>query len=249
MSPADGGPPKAVRELVEAYIEIGDGIEVACQDQPGEPYLANIPCPVHALGPAFLGRYGLSPRLWRWLHGNAHRFDGIVMNGIWTFPGLAISFAAVRAKKPYGVFVHGALDPWFNRTYPLKHLKKLLYWPLQHAVLHDAEAVFFTTGMERVLAEASFSPSHWNSVVVPYGINDPEERRISPAEPRPESAERRRLRRGTPAEQIEALYCRLLALRNRRFLLFIGRLHEKKGCDLLVEAFAKIAASVRMWTS
>ena len=111
MSPADGGPPKAVRELVEAYIEIGDGIEVACQDQPGEPYLANIPCPVHALGPAFLGRYGLSPRLWRWLHGNAHRFDGIVMNGIWTFPGLAISFAAVRAKKPYGVFVHGALDP------------------------------------------------------------------------------------------------------------------------------------------
>jgi glycosyltransferase involved in cell wall biosynthesis len=243
MSPADGGPPKAVRQLVEAYIEIGDGIEVACQDQPGEPYLADIPCPVHALGPAFLGRYGLSPRLWRWLHSNAHRFDGIVMNGIWTFPSLAISFTAHRAHIPYGVFAHGALDPWFNRTYPLKHLKKLLYWPVQHAVLHDAEAVFFTTGMERDLALAGFSPSHWNSVVVPYGINDPEERRKTPAKPTADGVDRRQVRRGSPAEQIDALLSRLPALRGRRFLLFIARLHEKKGCDLLLKAFATIAAS------
>lgn len=32
-------------------------------------------------------------------------------------------------------------------------------------------------------------------------------------------------------------------LRDRRFLLFLSRLHEKKGCDLLFQAFAKTASA------
>jgi len=215
---------------VDAYAEAGDGIELVCLDKPGESFLAGIACPVHALGPSFLGNYGFSPRLWRWLNANAHRFDAMVMNGIWTFPGVAIRFAARRAHKPYGIFAHGMLDPWFNRQYPLKHFKKLLYWPLQHAVLHDAEAVFFTAEAERDLAKTSFRPSNWKSVVVPYGINDPEGRTGAG--------------RGTPAEQIEAFYRRLPELRGRRHLLFLARIHEKKGCDLLIQAFARTAAGV-----
>jgi len=226
LSPAAGGPPEAVRQLVDAYIEVGDGIELVCLDKPGQSFLAGIACPVHALGQSFLGKYGFSPRLWRWLQANAHRFDAIVMNGIWTFPGVAVRFAARRAGKPYGIFTHGALDPWFNRRYPLKHLKKLLYWPLQHTVLHDAEAVFFTAAAERDLAMTSFRPSKWKSVVVPYGINDPEGRG------------------GNSTEQIEAFYRKLPELRGRRFLLFLARIHQKKGCDLLLQAFSRTAALV-----
>jgi glycosyltransferase involved in cell wall biosynthesis len=207
LSPANGGPPEAVRQLVKAYLEVGDGIEVVCLDKPGMPFLAGIPCPVHALSQSILGRYALSPRLWYWLADNAVRFDGIVMNGIWSFPGVALRFAARRAGRPYGIFVHGALDPWFNRKYPFKHLKKLIYWPLQYAVLRDAQAVFFTTETERDLAETSFRPSKWNSVVVPYGITDPEG-------PRTDSA-----------SQIEAFYRKLPELRGRRYLLFLARIH------------------------
>ncbi|KAA6465381.1 glycosyltransferase [Acidobacteria bacterium AB60] len=224
LSPAGGGPPEAVRQLVKAYLLVGAEIEVVCLDDPQAAYLKGIPVPVHALGQSYLGRYALSPRLLQWLHENAGRFDGIVVNGIWTFPGVAARLAARKVARPYGVFVHGALDPWFNKTYPLKHLKKWLYWPIQHAVLHDAQAVFFTTESERDLARQSFKKSEWKSVVVPYGINDPEEQRPD------------RL------AQTEAFLKLAPQLRGRRYLLFLARIHEKKGCDLLLEAFARIAS-------
>jgi glycosyltransferase involved in cell wall biosynthesis len=226
LSPAAGGLSEAVRQLAPVCLEAGDGLEVVCLDDPGAPFLHDFPCAVHALGQSLLGIYGFSPRLWSWLYRNAARFDGIVVNGIWTFPGIAARFAARRSGTPYGIFAHGALDPWFNRKYPFKHLKKALYWPLQHAVLRDAKAVFFTTATECDLARTSFRPSRWTSVVVPYGINDPEE------------GER------DSARQLEAFFSALPELRGRRYLLFLARLHEKKGCDLLLKAFARIAASV-----
>ncbi len=225
-NPTAGGPPEALRQLAIAHQEVGTGIEIVCLDNPVEPFLNGIPCPVHALGQSFLGRYSFSPRLWRWLHENASRFDGMVMHGIWSFPGIALRFAARRAGKPYGIFVHGQLDPWFYRKYPLKHLKKMLYWPVQYAVLRDARAVLFTAESEPILAKASFRPNKWNSLVIGYGITDPERCEKD------------------PVIQIEAFYRRFPELQGRRFLLFLARIHAKKGCDLLIEAFAKIASAV-----
>jgi glycosyltransferase involved in cell wall biosynthesis len=227
FSPVTGGPPEAVRQLIKATCATGTEVEAVCLDNPGEEFLRGIACPVHTLDQSIGGRYAFSPRLWRWLHANANRFDGLVMNGVWTFPGLALLFAARRARRPYGIFSHGALDPWFNRKYPLKHLKKLLYWPIQYAILRGARAVFFTTRTERDLARTSFRPNGWNSVVAPIGITGPEESDAGP--------------RG----QIDAFYRKLPQLRGRRFLLFLARIHEKKGCDLLIEAFAQVAGAAR----
>jgi len=225
FSPATGGPPEAVRQLIRATRVNGTGAEAVCLDPPQAEFLNGLDCPLHALDQSFLGRYAYSPRLWNWLKANAGRFDGIIMHGAWTFPGSAVRAAARRAQRPYGVFVHGALDPWFNRQYPLKHAKKLLYWPLQYAVLRDAAAVFFTTKTERDLAKTSFRPNHWKSVVAPLGIIEDQ------------------LAGRDAAAQVEEFYRVLPGLRGRRFLLFLARIHEKKGCDLLVEAFAQVAAA------
>jgi len=220
LSPKEGGPPEVTRQLVRSYMDQGDRMEVVCQDAPGSAFLNDIDCPVHALGQRWMGQYGLSPRLWAWLRTHVSRFDAVVMQGIWTFPGVAVRLAARKAGVPYGIFPHGALDPWFNKKYPLKHLKKLIYWPIQYPILRDARAVFFTSKLEPELAKNSFSPHEWKTVIFPNGIYEPA---------------------NNPEETIAALYEMYPSLRNRRYFLYLGRIHEKKGCDLLLRAFARIA--------
>jgi glycosyltransferase involved in cell wall biosynthesis len=44
------------------------------------------------------------------------------------------------------------------------------------------------------------------------------------------------------ALQREAFLGKFPVCRGKRLLLFLGRIHEKKGCDLLLSAFAKIAS-------
>ena len=128
---------------------------------------------------------------------------------------------ALRSLKvPYFVFPHGMLDPWFKAYYPLKHLKKLVYWHLaEKHVLARAKAVVFTNGEEARLARLSFHHAVWNERTVRFGI-----------EPVPQNgaALRQHFRAGFPE------------LAGKRVLLFLGRLHEKKGCDILVRAFASI---------
>ncbi len=221
LAPSEGGPPEMLRQLAANYLAIGDTLEVATLDRPEAPYLKDCRFTVHALGPG-RSSYGLSRTMLSWLRANAGRFDLIVINNVWLFPAVAAWLAATRARVPYAVFTHGALDVFFKKRYPLKHLKKMLYWPLQYWILSRASAVLFTSELERDLALASFKPNRWTSVVVPYGTNRPE---------------------GDPEEQREAFFEVLPGLRGRRFLLFLSRIHEKKGCDLLLEAFAAVAAN------
>ena len=109
-------------------------VEIVCQDDPDAPYLDGFPVPVHAIG-ARPSTYAFSAEVLHWLRQNVARFDGVVINSIWTFPSLAAAIAA-RGRVPYVVFTHGMLDPWFKHTYPLKHLKK--YALLAGAVLDTA---------------------------------------------------------------------------------------------------------------
>lgn len=221
INPAAGGPTEAIRMIIR-YRPPGYEAEVVTLDSPDAPFLGEFPFAVHALGNRRKSWY--SPRLIPWLVKNRDRFDGIIVHGLWEFTGLA-TLLAVAGHKPYLVFTHGMLDPYFKRRYPLKHVKKWMYWILaQYWVLRAASRVMFTTELERDLATKTFWLWHWNPMVVSYGA-DPQLPDIDELAP--------------------AFYERCPDLdvqeSGRSYLLYLSRIHPKKGCDLLLRAFAKVA--------
>lgn len=220
VDPRSGGPLEGVYQIGRKLIEMGHSVEVLTLDDPQAPCVLALSLPVHAIGPS-RGFYRYNPRLVAWLRAHARAYDAIVVNGLWQYHSYG-SWRALRSMGvPFFVYSHGMLDPWFKRTYPLKHLKKWLYWPwAEYRVLRDARAVLFTCDEERLLARQSFWLYRAREAVVSFGTR-------------------------TPPPDAAALRDRFLAahadLRGKRVLLFLGRIQAKKGCDLLIEAFAKVA--------
>lgn len=219
VNPAIGGPIESVRQSSALLAQRGHQVEIVTLDLPDDPWTRDLPVPLHALGESRRG-YGYSRQFVPWLRARAQDYDVVIVQGIWQYSSFGVWRALSGSKTPYVVFPHGMLDPWFKRTYPLKHVKKLLYWTLAESrVLRDAAAVLFTSEEERRLARESFPFYRCREMVVNYGTAAPE---MDLAVAREEFLER----------WPEA--------RDKRVLLFLSRLHEKKGCDLLLEAFAKV---------
>jgi glycosyltransferase involved in cell wall biosynthesis len=217
VDPRSGGPIAGVRHSGLAMAALGHQIEVASLDPADAPHAREFPLTLHALGPG-RGHYGYSAGYMAWLRSEAPRFDAAFIHGLWQYHSFGARRALLDARVPYYVYTHGMLDPWFRRAYPLKHLKKWAYWPwAEYRVLRDAAAVIYTTDEERRLAHESFWLYRANERVVPFGASAPP----------PHGGALR-----------EAFLRALPNLRGKQIVLFLGRLHPKKGCDMLIHAFA-----------
>lgn len=215
IDPRSGGTYEGARCLAASQLADGHTVETLALDAPGLVHA--MPGVVHLVGPGS-GSYGRAPAFDRWLADHLARFEVVVVHGLWQYHGFAARKACLKAGVPYAVFPHGMLDPWFKRTYPLKHLKKWLYWPWgEYRVLRDAAAVLFTAAEERLAARQSFWLYRAREQIVGFGT-----------EPPPEDGE----------NQCAAFFARFPELRGKRLLLFLGRVHPKKGVDLLMRAFA-----------
>lgn len=219
LDPFVGGPRENVASIGGYLASIGHTVEVAsCSDTADCSWLQDYPVRVHPLGPGYL-RYSYSPRLVPWLREHIQKFDAAIINGLWQYQGFG-AYSVLRHKAlPYFVYTHGMLDPWSRKAYPGKYLKKLLYWTaFEYRLLRDASGVFFTSHEESQLARQYFPYWKWKEFIVGAGIAAP------------------------PAG--DYLSQRVLEafpnLRDKRIVLFLGRIHEKKGLDLLIRALPKL---------
>ena len=226
VSSATGGPVEGIKQLGTTLTSQGHRVEIASLDAPGSSCLADCPLLVYPLGPGKF-TYAFSDRLIPWLRENRSRYDAVIVNGIWQFHSFAAWQALRNSDTAYVVFTHGMLDPWFKKRYPLKHIKKWMYWPwAEYRVLRDAAAVLFTCEEERLLARQSFWLYHCKEIVVNYGTARPS---------------------GDPQLEMADFLSAYPELRGKKLALFIGRIHPKKGCDILIEAFAKTLAADSSW--
>lgn len=236
VDPRYGGPVEGIRRIHAFLPALGVSEHVVTLDRPGAGYLKDFPIPVTPKGPAdgmfrrLLGRtpllrYGYSPGFVGWLKANAPRFDAVVVHGLWNYATHGASLALRGARTPYLVYAHGMLDPWFKQAYPLKHHAKQLCWSLfEGPLLAGAGAVLFTTEEERLVSRGVFNGHPYAERVVRYGTSGP------PDKP------------DDPVTQTQAFETAFPALKGKRFLLYLSRIHPKKGCDLLIRAFAKFAS-------
>lgn len=229
--PKSGGPVEGILQQGRAF---GGHVtsELVTLDAPDAAFLNDFPLPVVALGSGSVGRrdrallvrYGFSAAYVRWLRENAPRYDCVVVHGLWNFATMGAALVLpVVMKGKYYVYPHGMMDPWFAKHDPKKHFFKCLSWlACEGRLLAGARSVLFTAPDELALAEGQFWGWSYRGVVVGYGIAEP---------PQPGEADRNAFRSSVPE------------LRDRKFLLFLSRIHPKKGCDLLVKAFARVAAN------
>jgi glycosyltransferase involved in cell wall biosynthesis len=221
--PATGGPIEGIKQFYNIYKKLNIEINILTNDGPKDKFLNDKNLPkVFTTGPLpiiYKKLNNFNPKLFNWLNHNIMNYDFVIVNGIWQFHNYAVFKTAKKFKIPYFVFPHGMLDPWFNENYFFKKIKKILYWNLiQHRVLQNAKKVLFTTKIESELAKKSFQPYKINSSVLGYGIE------------------------GNPflKSKKNLFFKKFKKLKKKRILLYLGRITEKKGLDLLINAFNSI---------
>jgi glycosyltransferase involved in cell wall biosynthesis len=223
MDPHKGGVCQTIRNFAPPFIEQGNQVEALCLDDPKSDYLAADNFQIHALGQG-RGSWNFHPALMPWLNTHLADYDAVILNGLWQYQSYALWKAASRIRSPYFIFPHGMLDPWFQKisVRPLKTMRNWMVWKLvQHRVVSHASALLFTCEEERRLARLPFRPYQPKREEV-VGLGLPQ----SPAyQPKMKTAF---------AEKCPGLD-------GQSYYLFLGRIHEKKGVDALIKAYAALA--------
>ena len=135
--------------------------------------------------------------------------DGLHIHGLWEQSTATACRMARRLGKPYVLSAHGMLEPWALAT---KRLKKQIY----AAILERANVANATCLHALTTAEAD-QYRHFGAkgpiAIVPNAVALPDN--ASP----------------------ELFLTKFPELRGKRLLLFLSRLHPKKGLDLLLAAW------------
>jgi glycosyltransferase involved in cell wall biosynthesis len=225
-----GGPPEKVRALSEGLVQLGHEVTVLTADWgvqrrlaelPGEPPAENSPFgkkrEVRGVKTIYLPNWlhfravSWNPALSRYLRARLGNFDAVHIFGLYDLLGARTAAAAHQRKIPYVAEPIGMFLPIVRSFF----LKRAYHRLLGGTMLSNAAAIIATAQQEKDELIAGGIPAkkivlRRNGVSVPSAL--------------PERGAFR-----------EALHIPVDA----PLLLFLGRLSQKKGPDLLLQAFAK----------
>ena len=220
MSPEWGGPAIVVSELTSELSLQGVCCDIVATrgHRVGINQIAPPDVPIYSFDTGFPARLwtAYSAELSRFLNERAGRYDLIHIHEVWHYPGYAAFHAARKHKLPCVLTIHGELSEWGLRQKALK--KRIYMFVLMDRILRNVNALHAITRAEK---EQVVKLGYKTPVVVaPNGIEP------APFEALPD-----------PVEFIQ----RFPVLKGKRIILFLGRLHAKKGLDILARSFSTIA--------
>lgn len=162
--------------------------------------------------------YCFSMGLWNALGQNVDDYDLVHIHALWVFPSTIAACSARKKKLPYIIRTCGMLDHYSIYHNKLKSIKKLLYFNFfERRNLNLASAIQFTS-----LDELSRT-RHMNiralPVVVPVGIEKTDFLKL------PSKGNFRNKYR---------------FLNGMKIILFLSRIHYKKGLEILLDAYKKV---------
>lgn len=223
LAPTSGGPTQVLKHLAIAQTRAGHEVTVCTTDRShpagetleadyfGSFYPDSVALEVF---PVTFAPLLISPMLGRWLRDEITSFDLVHIHGTYRFPPTYAAYLARKQKIPYIIRPHGNLDPYLYQTSSRSVWLKRLYerW-FDLPNLNAASAIHFTASEER--RRASFLNLQAPSFIIPNGLDWAPYCVLPP---------RGRLRVDW-------------GIGHAPVVLFLGRLHFKKGIDLLVPAF------------
>ncbi|HEX6676027.1 MAG TPA: glycosyltransferase, partial [Actinomycetes bacterium] len=219
LDPRYGGPSVVVPRMCRALAARGHHVELLTTDPEGagEAIEAGVTVVRRRLHPP--RGWAASAGLGRWLRRRVGEFDVVHVHSLYLFHTWWASRCCRRARVPYVISPHGTLDPWHLAHRPRRKAAYTLL--LEGRALRRAAAMHYTSVEE--LAHAARHLGHGpRGFVVPPGVDRPPVRRLA---------------------DDGGLAARHPELAGRTLVTFLGRLTAKKRLDLLVEAFAEVAAA------
>jgi glycosyltransferase involved in cell wall biosynthesis len=219
IDPRNGGPTNALIGLAAAQRSAGLDVRVVSTWQEKDAIrsaeqLEKLGVGVQMIGPA-TGALSRHPDIRRLIDQEVAGADVVHVHALWEELQHQAARSAQRQGKPYLIRPCGMLDPW---SLSQSRWKKRLYMALRlRRNLDRAAALHFTSELERDLtAPLKLKP---RGIVEPNGI------RVEEFEPLPPPGQFRQ---------------RHPELRGRPLLMFLSRLHLKKGLDILIPALARL---------
>lgn len=219
MSSKWGGPPRYLAKLTEELAKKDIQSTIYATYKINDKTKVIIPKGVNLkLFPCnFIGKIwtSYSYKLKKAIYQEINNYDIIHIHEIWHFPHYIAYKAAKKFNKPYIVTVHGELSPW---CLSYKKIKKKIYSSLiQRRILREAKIInALTNEEEREIVKFS---GNKRIKIVPVGINPNE------------------FKNNFSKRDLNNLYPKI---ENKKVILFLGRVHQKKGIDLLIKAFTEI---------